>query len=411
MPKTPTPNFLSGVADEIHEAVYYRTQGLTRKAIATQMGRTEALVKTRLGQAKAATILGVIPVPEMQLDYPILVDRHEEMDEEMDRRETLVANRVAKKVVSREFLNANVAAAVDRISRNEASIWEDIQQFKRTATIGVPVKTTHTEEALAVISDLHHCRHIRGVIDETMTEAALMRYVDTITSLTARQRAHVKVEVLNLAILGDILHGVANWGSQARETSGNASYQIARTADLLIRAILKLRYVFSRIKIKMVPGNHGRRSREDDVMTDNLELDLYRIIEARFADCPDVEIEIADENFYLIADILGRKFMLMHGDHIKGAGNPQNLVNTVMRYQAVIEEFDEVVMGHWHRLMRLPLPPRHKEKVGRSIWVNGTASLEDTFLTTFGSSPTLAWWFLFTDGKRTSASYDVSLFP
>lgn len=268
------------------------------------------------------------------------------------------------------------------------------------------------EEAMQVISDLHHCRYLRGVMDEAVTEQALKTYQDTCADLLRRQRAHCTVKNLNLFILGDIMHGYHNYPAQPREVTGTMSHQIAATAHLLIRHIERERYQYADgvIRVYCVPGNHGRKGKESDLVTDNAELDVYRIIEAYFLNTAQVQVILPDETFYLIADVMGRKYLLTHGDAIKGAGNPQAVAAAVMRWQAIMPRFEDAILGHFHRLLRVPLPTGINEVVGRGLFVNGTASKDDGFLQSFGSSPSLAWWMLFSNGKRTTAAHDVSLY-
>lgn len=283
----------------------------------------------------------------------------------------------------------------------------DIRAFKNT------IKTKdrpHEEQAIQVISDLHHCRLLAGVIDESVTEAALNTYQNTCADLLRRHRLHSSVTTLNLCILGDVLHGYHNYPTQPREVTGMMSHQIKATAHLLIRHIERERYQYDCIKVFCVPGNHGRKGKESDIVTDNAELDVYRIVEAYFTNIPEVHFTIADENFYLVMDVLGRKYLLTHGDAIKGAGNPQALITNVMKWQAIMPRFDDVIMGHFHRCMSLSLPAPIDSVVGRALFVNGTASKDDGFLQTFGSSPSLQYWFAFSNGKRTTAEHKVDLY-
>jgi UDP-2,3-diacylglucosamine pyrophosphatase LpxH len=326
--------------------------------------------------------------------------------EEMDKRDALKERRLVKREVSREYIAGKVIRELNGFQPS-AQTEANVKAAKRLLSSR---SKKQEEEAWMVVSDLHHCREVKGVINEKTTAAALEKYVTKSIELVERQRRDVKIETLNLAVLGDILHGVANFGSQARETSGNASHQIASTAKLLISQILRLRSNFKRINVYMVPGNHGRRTREDDVMTDNLELDMYRIVEAYFSMCPDVTFEIASDNFYIVADSLGRKILLMHGDQIKGT-TPQTLIAAFARYTVNLpEKFDEAVMGHVHRLMLLPMPRNHDNSIGRNLMVNGTASIGDVFLVSFGGSPSLSYWTFFCNGKRITARYDVDLY-
>ena len=324
---------------------------------------------------------------------------------EMDKRDAFAERRQIKREVSRKYISSMVIEELRDFRPTEGD-----EKKIRSLKPRPDRRKREVEEAWAVISDLHHCRKVSGVIDEDTTRGALLRYVDKTIALTERQRRDVKIDTINVAILGDILHGVANFGSQARETSGNASHQIATTAKLLIEALNVIRENFRFVNVYMVPGNHGRRNREDDVITDNLELDMYRIVEAYFSHSRDVTFTIASETFYVVANSLGRKILLTHGDQIK-ATTPQALIAAFSRYALNLpDKFDDAIMGHVHRSMVLPLPRNHDDERGRKLLVNGTASIGDIFLVAFGGSPSLSYWTFFCNGTRITAQYDVDLY-
>jgi hypothetical protein len=391
----------------IHEAVHFRQKGYSRKKIAELMQLPEYTIKNLLGKARKAWLKGTIPVPDMQATYPIINERAELIDAEMDRRGLLRDTRENRQDIGREVISVAVASELALLlGQHHAELLETLKAIRND--IQVPINRGKHEEAWLVVSDLHHMRNDNGV-DETTTSSALHAYDDHTGRILKMVREYATVETANIALLGDLIHGVANYLYQDRETSGNSSQQIARTAWLLIDFICRQRERYSFVNVYCVPGNHGRKSDRQNVYNDNLELDMYRIIEAYFANDSQVVVQIADRDFKLVATSLGYRYLLMHGNSIK-AGNPQALIDNVRKYEAIIEPFDSVLMGHWHRFMRLPLPRRYGETNERSIYVNGTASKDDTFLTSFGSSPSLSWWLLFNNAKRVTSTWDIPLY-
>jgi hypothetical protein len=106
--------------------------------------------------------------------------------------------------------------------------------------------------------------------------------------------------------------------------------------------------------------------------------------------------------------------MVTHGDAIAGSGTPDAIINAVKRWDmtATIPPFDSFLCGHFHRSLSMPIPGRYGEAhKARRIYVGGTASKDDNFLEGLGSTPSLQYWLLFTNGKRVTAGYELDLYP
>lgn len=397
------------------ETVLFLNQkaGMKQAEIAATLGIKPRRVKSRMDDAKSYVLNGTIPTGELDIQVD---EQSDVIETEMDRRDRLVLNRQARtdisNIVTARGILDEIQALLNDVTRR-TEIEAHIGRMKSVSLERGKVrseKASGTEEAIQLVSDLHHCRFLPGVIDEETTGRALARYGNTSADLLYRQQAHTHVDTLNLFFNGDIAHGLANYKAQSREVTGTWSQQIFRTAWLLIQYVNGRRTEYKRVNVVFTGGNHGKKSQQDDLMTENAEFEIGHIVQAYFANVEDVDVVVAMDNFWHIADILGRRILVTHGDAINGAGNPQVIVDACKRWEAVLPPFDDVLMGHWHRIMDMPLPRKYGSMIGRAVFVNGTASLEDKFLETFGSSPSLQWWLLFTNGKRITSQYKVDLY-
>lgn len=381
--------------EEQAEVVYYlQSIGMKQAEIAATADVKPRRIKSRSDDAKAFLLSGAIPTGNIAIE----VDRKETVEIEKERRERLSISRFGRSVVGKEIYLDQLIAAVKESIPNIA-----LTKYKPRE------KDAEEEVVWHIVSDLHNMRNSNGFTPE-VARNALFRYGQRAKEIVEMNRKHVNVNTANIFLGGDLMHGTGNYGAaQAFEVSGNSSDQVAQTAKLLIEYILSQKPYYANLNVYCVPGNHGRKSRDTDSITDNYELDMYQIISAYFHDDDKVSVVLPQGNFYIIAESLGYKFLLMHGDTIK-AGNPQGIIDAVKRYEDVLPRFDSSIQGHWHRCMDLPLPRRHGELTSRHVFVNGSASLEDQFLETFGSSPSLCWWLFFQNSRRVTSQYQIDLY-
>jgi UDP-2,3-diacylglucosamine pyrophosphatase LpxH len=383
--------------EEQAETVFYLQSklGMKQAEIAATAGVKPRRIKSRMDDAKAFMLTGAIPTGNLNIE----VDREEMVDVEMDRRDRNQIRKQGKNVISFEVYRSNLLKDI----KAQFSSPIPLAEYKESKA-----HVEGEEEPLLVISDFHYCREENG-FNEDVAEKAIQRYTDECLSIVERHRKHTKINSINVAILGDILHGNANYAWQDREVTGNSSQQIVKTAYLLIKVLSKLATHFKNVRVYLVPGNHGRKSKQQNCMIDNIELDMYEIVRAYFAHSDKFSFTMPNGNFYIIAESLGYKYLLMHGDTIK-AGDPGRLIEAVKRYEDVLPPFSSAVMGHWHRLQMLPLPRKFGDVTGRYLFSNGTASAEDSFLEALGTSPSLSWWLIFNNKKRTTAAYPIDLY-
>jgi hypothetical protein len=378
-------------------------QGVSQAKIAHHANVTPRQVKSRKHDANSYILAGKIPTGkfDLKLDYQEIVDS------ELDRRDRLVINKQARKEIT------NTAFA-QQLLNDMLDYVRDIgtdDSVHKTIEYAISESVRGEEAAIMHVSDLHNCRFNQGSVDEQTTTDALWNYRDKCLEIIKRQRQHTNIKKLYVFFNGDNMHGLHNFLAQAREATGSLTYQVRNTAFLIIDILESLIPYFEEIVVVFTGGNHGKVTPKDDLLTENAEFLMGYIVQAYFANVTKMNVSVAYGSFYQIVDVLGYKFLVTHGDVISG-GSPESIISAVKRWDmtGTIPPFDSVLMGHWHRLLQLPLPSKYGENKNRAIYVGGTASKEDKYLEGMGSTPSLQYWLLFANSKRITSSYGIDLY-
>jgi hypothetical protein len=118
---------------------------------------------------------------------------------------------------------------------------------------------------------------------------------------------------------------------------------------------------------------------------------------------------VGERAWYQVMTIGNYRAMLFHGDQIKPVlGFPYYGLNKKVGNWAsggIPEEFDDVFLGHFHQLARIPLNKR-------VAWVNGSTESINTYASEFlaaASDP--SQWLLYVQPEKgmVTASYAVQL--
>lgn len=158
--------------------------------------------------------------------------------------------------------------------------------------------------------------------------------------------------------------------SEADLVSGNIHYELevtnefpvtvaaAKAGNLLASAIHKLAPHFDKITVwEMSADNHGRMTRKNQAKQgalNNWSYMAHVICNEIIRDHKNIEVNMGDGT-KLLADVLGKKFLLSHGHHIMGQmGIPyygmerDKAREAVKRAKLPEMMFDYISIGHWH---------------------------------------------------------------
>lgn len=138
--------------------------------------------------------------------------------------------------------------------------------------------------------------------------------------------------------------------------------------------------IFAEVRVWCVRGNHGSMGRFTAAETTNFDDVAYYFLQMFFRDNPRIKFNIADK-FYNEAVVLGKKFVLVHGDKIPSTWSIPfyGITTRSMRWQGSIGDYEYLCLGHFHTYNML-------EVSNRTVFMNGTFLSDDEW-----TIKTLGW--------------------
>lgn len=395
--------------EEIHQCLYYKQQGFPRKEIALASGLSYERVRTRLGQVKAAIINGLLPYDLCQSDYPISINREEVIDNERDNMQKLAENKEARETSKSEIFEDRLAKAV-AIHLPSAADLGELDRLHKQFLKDRPKGKGELEAAMATISDAHF-----GLVNPHFTvdtaRLALRNYLRKVIRLTELHRMQCPVETIYVNLLGDNIQGSgSNFPNQRWSTIMSVVDQCEVFTEVAVEFIEDLLVEFDNVVVTCRYGNHGylapkKENSEPDHA--NYETLIHRSLAWAFRNNSRVKFNIGLE-WYQVVPVFDQKFLMTHGHVLRG--NVDGIVAAIRKWQDILEPFDHVVIGHFHRLTRAPLPRRYGSHAARTLYMNGTTVQGDDFIEQFGASHTNEYWLKFVAPGRVTAEYAVSLY-
>lgn len=305
-----------------------------------------------------------------------------------------------------------------------STVWEAVQESLAGVALQ-PVKpprllkpkgTGPEEVAVALLSDLQTGK-ITPDYNTDVCRERVMRYAEKIVKIANVQRADHPVRKCVVPALGDFLENVDIFPGQQWLIDSTLYAQVFRSTPVIFADFLRhLLANFDEVEVFAVDGNHGRIGRKGQYgPEDNADKMVYRVTELMLRDEPRLTWHIADyegeRSWYQIMNIGKYKALLIHGDQIRGSmGFPwYGLGKKVNSWGSgglgADSDFQDVMMGHYHSLGRVPL--NH-----RAAWANGSTESTNTFASEMlAAQSEPSQWLLFVDPEagRVTASYGVEL--
>ena len=180
-----------------------------------------------------------------------------------------------------------------------------------------------------------------------------------------------RVDELVIFLLGDFVSGDIH--EEFKITNEfPLPIQIAEAANLLSNAIREFARAYKKITVYAVAAdNHGRLSQKPQYKqkaANNANFLVYTITSQAVAALPNVKF-ITTEGMKFVAEIQSHKFLLEHGDTVRGwMGIPMYGFERLLgrearrRMQSPLLQFEHWCIGHWHQPM----------VIGQHIIVNGS---------------------------------------
>lgn len=208
---------------------------------------------------------------------------------------------------------------------------------------------------------------INGVneFDLSIAEERVQRLVKTTVSLLKNYTVHTSpYPGIVVCLGGDMVAGDIH--EELRETNERPTMAVVVEAvRILTWAIKQLADQFGRVFVPCVAGNHGRTShkpRHSGRNWTNYDWLIYQFLSKAFDGDDRVKFLIG-EGADVLFSVYGHRYLLTHGDNLAKGGDGQighfgpvirGSQRRQVRNQAVNQEFDTLVCGHFHSLTMTP---------------------------------------------------------
>jgi hypothetical protein len=309
-----------------------------------------------------------------------------------------------------DYLSTLWTAVTEAIER------QTIKPVPRPGAVGKVSRSRREELAVPMLSDLQTGKITPDYNTEVCRER-VMRYAEKIVSITQVQREDHPVRHCAIPALGDFIEGVDIFPGQQWLIDSTLYDQLLNTTPVIVVDFVRylLRH-FETVTMYAVDGNHGRIGRRGQFgPMDNADRMLYRVVQLMLRDEPRFKLIMTDpkgeRNWYQIMELGAYKALLIHGDQIRGhSGFPwYGLGKKVQGWGSgglgANVTFQDVYMGHWHQLARIPL--NH-----RDVYCNGSTESTNTYAAeNLAAQSEPMQWLLYVDPDkgRVNAEYGVRL--
>jgi hypothetical protein len=275
-----------------------------------------------------------------------------------------------------------------------------IKEYHPEKTIG---KKGDPESQGLILSD-HQVGLLTRSYNVDVFRTRLEHVFQSTLKITNLHRHMYPVNDLEIMLAGDMVHGEnPHQGAKVEGVSCGARTQVVNVAfPALAEIILSFKQNFQNVRVRAVPGNHGRYSKEAPDRS-NWDLLLYDLLKTKLEPY-GVQVDIA-ESWYHLFEIQGKRFFMAHLDQCKGSqGVPWfSLVRKIRAWYITYGGFDYIVGGHWHRDDFLRISSKTK------LFVNGSLVTDDPFCEQVIGDSTVPTQWTFGVHKDRGVTWNYSL--
>lgn len=302
-----------------------------------------------------------------------------------------------------ELIVDALKAAIGQIEYSPAPI--------AVTTVSPEYMRQHDEEEVAVLvlSDTQIGQVTPAYDSEVFTHRMdlLAAHVEKLVNL---HRSNYRIDRLVILGAGDFVENENIFPGQAHCIDQGVLEQVFRTGvPAFARFGQRMSALFSRVDWNMVPGNHGSNGRHaapstnwDRVFALTLELALQNVPNMTFT-------HAALHDFYLVVDVLGHRFLLIHGDEIPIWMNIPfyGIERSSSRWAQSIPRWpwDYLVMGHFHTSNWLKMN-------AKKIIMNGAFPTDSPYVLKrlkLDSTEPVQWLFGVHERRGVSWRYEIDL--
>ena len=215
--------------------------------------------------------------------------------------------------------------------------------------------------AVALMSDVHVGEVVSADETNNLSEYNMELFHDRldiwtneIINTVVHRRDVLNIPNLDIFMLGDMISGdIHDELSNSNDVS--VVDQMVEASRAIASSVLTLSQYFDNVRVTGVAGNHGRMRRKPyykGKQRQNWDYLCYQLMAMHLSHQNNIEFNIP-EAFWTLVDVLGTKFVLMHGDGMQSwSGLPwTGITKTVLKFRELLGadiHFDRMVMGHYH---------------------------------------------------------------
>ena len=310
-------------------------------------------------------------------------------------------------------------AAEARAKRKTEDLVEAVYRAARDAQLASPriilkppakdTRKAKSEVALVHLTDWQAGKRTVSYGMETLAER-IRRMIDKVITLTDIQRAHHPVKDCVVLLGGDMVEGIGIFPGQAYEVEAHLFEQLFTVVSVIQEAIARLALYFDKVHVVCEFGNHGRLGRKGDMPGgDNIDRVAYRIASERLSEMKNVTWQQSDD-WHQIFTIGNYKAMLVHGDEINSYGGNVPAFGILRKCNAwatgVVDDFQDVYMGHFHTPMTLTMAN------GGRVFVSGSPESHNEYARVFVAAvgkPSQRLHYVDPEKGRVTAEYTIWL--
>lgn len=315
---------------------------------------------------------------------------------------------------------ALIALDKAKASRSElvAAVYQAAKDAACAATVSaVPApprdkRKADPEVAVCLLADWQYGK-LTPTYSTEVAAARLRKYTAKVQRLIELQRTHHPVTEARILLMGDLLEGELIFPGQAHRIDASLYRQLFDGAALLAEVVRGIAAVVPKVRVVGCIGNHGAiggKGRREMHPESNADAMLYNV--ARLS-CTDPRIDwqetiVTDERaWYATEEVMGRKWLIFHGDQIKGGsfGIPwYGFGKKLLGYYSAVEPFDYSASGHWHQAVRMTAN-------AITHWGAGSTESGNTYAQEYLASGAQqpSQWLIFQGEHGTTAEYLVRL--
>lgn len=310
-------------------------------------------------------------------------------------------------------------AAEARAKRKTEDLVEAVYRAARDAQLAAPrivlkppakdTRKAKAEVAVVHLTDWQAGKKTVSYGMETLAER-IRRMIDKVINLTDIQRAHHPVKECVVLLGGDMVEGIGIFPGQAYEVEAHLFEQLFTVVSVIQEAVARLALYFDKVHVVCEFGNHGRLGRKGDMPGgDNIDRVAYRIASERLSEMKNVTWQMSDD-WHQIFTIGNYKAMLVHGDEINSYGGNVPAFGILRKCNAwatgVVDDFQDVYMGHFHTPMTLTMAN------GGRVFVSGSPESHNEYARVFVAAvgkPSQRLHYVDPEKGRVTAEYTIWL--